>query len=122
MAKLVLGIGSSHSPALNVPASDYHHLAERDLNLEHFHIDGTPCSYEELLQRRVGQFENDIRPTTISSRIQACNKNIENHEYSGTFWTHFGHVWTRSGHVPDVPDVPDIPDRTFVPDMFRTFV
>ena len=77
MAKLVLGIGSSHSPALNVPASDYHHLAERDLNLEHFHTDGTPCSYEELLQRRVGQFENDIRPTTISSRIQACNKNIE---------------------------------------------
>ena len=77
MANLVLGVGSSHSPALNVSLSNYHKLAERDQKLEHYDIEGSPSSYEQLLQHRDGQFENEISKKTISSRIQTCNKNIE---------------------------------------------
>jgi len=77
MADLVLGIGSSHSPALNVSTKNYIYLAQRDKNLEHFQTDGTACSYEELLKSRDGQFQKDISKASISSRIQNCHQSIE---------------------------------------------
>ena len=77
MANLVLGVGSSHSPALNVPASNYHKLAERDQKLEHYDTEGIPCTYEHLLQHRDGQFQKEISKNTISSRIQICNRNVK---------------------------------------------
>ena len=48
MAKLVLGVGSSHSPMLNMPAADWPLYAGPDLRLPHYDRSGRRISYEEL--------------------------------------------------------------------------
>ncbi len=74
MAKLVLAIGTSHSPALNSPVEDYAHHAERDrANLNHLDREGRPATYEGLLAAAEPGIAAEITPEIIARRIEACN-------------------------------------------------
>jgi hypothetical protein len=78
MAKIVIGIGTSHSPALNSSAEDYAHHAERDFSRPH-HLtkDGKICSYQELLADADPMLIDEITPEKIEGRVAKCTKNIE---------------------------------------------
>jgi len=51
MAKLVLGIGTSHTPMLNAPAEDWPRFIDRDEVRDFLDKEGHPSTYHELLQR-----------------------------------------------------------------------
>jgi 3-O-methylgallate 3,4-dioxygenase len=48
MAKIVLGIGTSHTPMLNAPSADWGRFIERDRLRPHLTKEGRPVSYDEL--------------------------------------------------------------------------
>ncbi|MDM0021910.1 protocatechuate 3,4-dioxygenase [Variovorax saccharolyticus] len=48
MARIVLGIGTSHTPMLNAPVADWTRFIERDRGRAHLDKAGNPVSYEEL--------------------------------------------------------------------------
>jgi 3-O-methylgallate 3,4-dioxygenase len=49
MARVVLGIGTSHTPMLNVGVEEWPLFEELDRRRPHLHKDGRPASYDELL-------------------------------------------------------------------------
>src|SRR5215469_7915955 len=51
MAKLVLGIGTSHTPMLNAPAEDWPRFIDRDGIRDFLDKEGEPASYQDLLRR-----------------------------------------------------------------------
>ena len=61
MARIVLGIGTSHTPMLNVGAEDWPRFEELDRRRQHLHKDGRPATYDELLAAR-RLTEVDIAP------------------------------------------------------------
>ena len=72
MADLVLAVGTSHSPALNSPAEDHAHHAERDMrNPNLLDKEGQPTSYDELLARANPALADQIAPEAIARRVAA---------------------------------------------------
>ena len=69
MAEIVLGIGTSHSPQLSVPASEWHLLREKD---EH----DPRLDYQGLLRRAKPDIEQDLTVTKMRERDQACQRAI----------------------------------------------
>ena len=51
MARIVLGIATSHTPMLNTPAKDWPSFIDRDAVRNFLDKDGNPATYEELLCR-----------------------------------------------------------------------
>jgi hypothetical protein len=49
MAEIVLGIGTSHTPMLNLAPEEWRHFIELDRVRPHFHKDGRAATYEDLL-------------------------------------------------------------------------
>src|SRR5258706_16306336 len=49
MAEIGLGIGPSHTPILNLGPEDWPRFAELDRVRPHFHKDGRPATYADLL-------------------------------------------------------------------------
>lgn len=49
MARIVLGLGTSHTPMLSSPVEDMPLYVERDMALDHLDRDGRPTSYAALL-------------------------------------------------------------------------
>lgn len=49
MARIVLGIGTSHTPMLNCGVDDWPRFEELDRKRKHLHKDGRPATYEELV-------------------------------------------------------------------------
>jgi len=70
MAKIVLGIGTSHSPQLSIPATQWGSLLrakdEHDPRLD----------YESLLRRARPGIETEITPEKMQERYQACQRSI----------------------------------------------
>jgi 3-O-methylgallate 3,4-dioxygenase len=78
MAKIVIGIGTSHSPALNSSAEDYAHHAEQDFSRPyHLTKDGKICSYQELLATAEPSFAEEITLEKIEERVAKCTEDIE---------------------------------------------
>ncbi|MBT7758439.1 MAG: extradiol ring-cleavage dioxygenase [Rhodospirillaceae bacterium] len=78
MARIVLGIGTSHSPALNSPAEDFHHHAARDrASPNHRDSQGNACSYDALLTEADPSIGAEITSETIQRRVTACARAIE---------------------------------------------
>ena len=50
MAKITLGIGTSHTPMLNAPVNDWPKFIELDLHRAHLDKDGNSLNYAELLK------------------------------------------------------------------------
>ena len=52
MARIVLGIGTSHTPMLNVGPEEWPLFEELDRKRAHLHRDGTRATYDELVALR----------------------------------------------------------------------
>lgn len=77
MARLVLAVGTSHSPALNSTANDYAEHEARDRARPYqLDRDGNRCSFEALADTAPPHVRDEIRPETIARRVDACNRDM----------------------------------------------
>ena len=77
MAKIVLGIGTSHTPMLNAPVGDWGKFIERDRIRPHLTRDGRPVSYEELEQLAPPQIRAEITPEAFADKHQRALAEVE---------------------------------------------
>src|SRR5580704_19626173 len=72
MAKLVLGIGTSHTPMLNAPPTDWPHFYERDSKRPNLlDIGGNLTTYEAQLSRAPADIAAQITPERMATRHAA---------------------------------------------------
>ncbi len=69
MADIVLGVGTSHTPMLNMAVEDWPRFIELDRHRAHRHTDGRPATYDELLA---------VAPAAISAEI-AFDRMVQRH-------------------------------------------
>lgn len=78
MAHITLGIGTSHSPMLNLSASQWRHRAEVDFNNKKLTLsDGRTLSYAELLAERGPKFRDQIDLALMEQREQGCHTALD---------------------------------------------
>jgi hypothetical protein len=68
MAKLVLGIGTSHTPMLNAPAEDWPRFIDRDEVRDFLDKEGHPSTYHELLHRAEPHVAGELTPERFAAR------------------------------------------------------
>jgi Catalytic LigB subunit of aromatic ring-opening dioxygenase len=68
MAKLVLGIGTSHTPMLNAPAEDWPRFIDRDGSRDFLDKEGRPTTYEELLRHAEPNVAAELTPERFAAR------------------------------------------------------
>jgi hypothetical protein len=73
MAKLVLGLGSSHTPMLNMPGADWPRYVERDIGLPLIDKDGRKIAYDALLRGAAPGLAAFITEAELAAR-QARNQ------------------------------------------------
>jgi hypothetical protein len=72
MAKLVLGMGTSHTPMLNAPPTDWPRFIERDTARTNLlDVDGNLTSYEAQLKRAPVDIAAQIAPERMATRHAA---------------------------------------------------
>jgi 3-O-methylgallate 3,4-dioxygenase len=77
MARIVLGIGTSHTPMLNAPPEDWPRFIERDTRRTNLlDVEGRPTSYDAQLQRvesegASGRMAAEIAPERMQARHAA---------------------------------------------------
>jgi len=72
MAKIVLGIGTSHTPMLNAPPTDWPRFIERDANRSNLlDVDGNLTTYEAQLKRAPADIDAQITPERMQARHDA---------------------------------------------------
>jgi hypothetical protein len=77
MAKIVLGMGTSHGPMLSTPPGEWGQRAIFDRGIRH-HFKGRTWSFDELLEaRKDGHFEREIMPELWRSRHAACRTALD---------------------------------------------
>ena len=68
MARIVLGIGTSHTPMLNAPAEDWPRFIDRDGVRDFLDKEGRPASYAELLDRAEPHVAAELTPQRFAAR------------------------------------------------------
>jgi 3-O-methylgallate 3,4-dioxygenase len=68
MARIVLGIGTSHTPMLNVGPEEWPLYLDLDLQRPHRHTDGRPATYQELLAVASPGLKAEIAPEKHAHR------------------------------------------------------
>jgi hypothetical protein len=77
MARIVLGLGTSHSPQLSTPPELWPLHGERDKrNPQLLDTDGRHVSYEELLAKADPSLAKEVAPEKWQARYEACQKGI----------------------------------------------
>jgi len=77
MAKIVLGIGTSHSPALQLPPDEWRRRADADRHNPQHWYRGRTYTFDELLaERGPGRFEQEITDEKKQERFEACQRGI----------------------------------------------
>jgi 3-O-methylgallate 3,4-dioxygenase len=77
MARIVLGIASSHTPMLNAPAEDWPRFIDRDRVREFLDKDGRPATYDELLARAEPSIAAELTPERVAARHAAAQQGVE---------------------------------------------
>jgi Catalytic LigB subunit of aromatic ring-opening dioxygenase len=77
MAKLVLGIGTSHTPMLNASAEDWPHFIDRDATRDFLDKEGQPTTYEELLDRAEPHIAAELTPERFAARHAEAQRGVE---------------------------------------------
>ena len=72
MAEIVLGIGTSHTPMLNLGPEDWPRFLELDRVRPHYHKDGRPATYEDLLAIADPAIAAEITPERFATRHAAA--------------------------------------------------
>ena len=68
MARIVLGIATSHTPMLNTPAKDWPSFIDRDAVRDFLDKDGNHATYEELLSRPDPRALPELTPERFAAR------------------------------------------------------
>ena len=68
MAKIVLGIATSHTPMLNTPAKDWPSFMDRDGVRQFLDKEGDPATYEELVRRADPRAAPELTPERFRAR------------------------------------------------------
>lgn len=78
MAKIVLGLGTSHSPMLNLTAQQWHHRADIDFANKKLHLsDGKRLTYPELLELRGPRYRAEVAPEVMEKKAAACERALD---------------------------------------------
>ena len=77
MAKIVLGIATSHTPMLNTPAKDWPSFIDRDGVRDFLDKEGDPATYEELLSRPDPRALPELTPERFAARHDEAQAAIE---------------------------------------------
>src|SRR5258708_9211611 len=77
MAKLVLGIGTSHTPMLMAPADDWPRFIDRDGVREFLDKEGHPATYEELLRRAEPHVAAELTPERFAARHSLAQAGVD---------------------------------------------
>src|SRR5215831_5751219 len=77
MAEIVLGIGTSHTPMLNLGPEDWPRFAELDRVRPNLHKDGRPATYEDLLAVAEPHVAGEITPERFAARHATVQKAID---------------------------------------------
>jgi hypothetical protein len=77
MAKIVLGIGSSHAPQLALPPTEWWRRTEHDKKNPALWYRGKTYKFPELVEERAsGHFEKELSPETAQNRWNTCQQSI----------------------------------------------
>jgi hypothetical protein len=77
MARIVLGLGTSHSPQLSTPPEIWPQHGERDRrNPDLRGPDGRVYGYDELLARAGSAMQKELTPDVWQARYEACQRGI----------------------------------------------
>jgi catalytic LigB subunit of aromatic ring-opening dioxygenase len=77
MAKLVLGVGTSHTPMLNAPAEDWPRFIDRDGVREFLDKEGEPASYQDLLRRAEPHVAAELTPERLAARHAEAQAGVD---------------------------------------------
>ncbi len=77
MARIVLGIATSHTPMLNTPAKDWPSFIERDAARDFLDKEGDPATYAELLGRADPRALPELTPQRFAARHDAAQTAVE---------------------------------------------
>ena len=77
MARIVLGIATSHTPMLNTPAKDWPSFIDRDGVREFLDKEGDPATYAELLTRPDPRALPELTPERFLARHDEAQAAIE---------------------------------------------
>jgi 3-O-methylgallate 3,4-dioxygenase len=77
MAKLVLGIGTSHTPMLNTPAEEWRCFIDRDGKRDFLDKEGLPATYEELLARAEPHVAAELTPQRFAARSAEAQAGVD---------------------------------------------
>jgi hypothetical protein len=77
MAKIVLGIATSHTPMLNAPAEDWPRFIDRDAVRDFLDKDGEPATYETLLSRVEPHVAAELTPERVAVRHGEAQAAVE---------------------------------------------
>ncbi len=77
MARLVAGIGTSHTPMLNAPVEDWPRFIERDRLRPHLDKDGNPITYEALERSAGPAMLEQLRPEVFAERHRRASEQVE---------------------------------------------
>ena len=67
MASIVFGVGTSHTPMLNMTAEEWPLFVELDRHRPHLHTDGRRATYDDLLAAAPASCRPRSRPTSSRS-------------------------------------------------------
>ena len=77
MAKIVLGIGSSHGPQLEMPPENWAEYGSKAFDQSNHWFGGQTYSYPDLLAARAGDhFDKECNEDTYRTRFNACQQAI----------------------------------------------
>lgn len=68
MPRIILGIGTSHTPMLNVGVGDWLRFEDLDRQRSHLHKDGRPATYDELLAIAPPSLQAELAPEKLAKR------------------------------------------------------
>ena len=77
MARIVLGIATSHTPMLNAPAEDWPRFIDRDAVRDFLDKDGRPATYAELLARAEPSIAAELTPERFAARHASAQQGVE---------------------------------------------
>ncbi|HEY1260477.1 MAG TPA: hypothetical protein VGF34_14610, partial [Stellaceae bacterium] len=77
MARIVLGVATSHTPMLNAPAEDWPRFIDRDGVRDFLDKEGEPATYAELLARAEPHVAAELTPQRFAARHRAAQEGVE---------------------------------------------
>lgn len=77
MARIVLGVGTSHSPMLNATLDEWMRFAPRDPSLRYYDENGEPIGYEALLTRADGRFGAECTRERFAARLRDAHAALD---------------------------------------------